>query len=123
MCVACNGMISLPKLWIYPRNIELNFPWSYVPLADLRLTEAQRQRPGGGATAHPFVDSARKERYLSPEELRVAFRQEGVESLQEFYAMPRWKQKRAKIRAGLWHDQEVEGGEGEGEGEGDAPQP
>ena len=115
-------MISLTKLWVYPVNVEFNFPWSYVPLAELRLTETERQRVGG-ASAHPFVDSTRKERYLSPEDLRVAFRQEGIESLQQFYAMPRWKQKRAKLRAGLWHDLEVEGREEEAAEEGDAPQP
>jgi hypothetical protein len=102
-CGACMSAISQTKLWVCPQNVEVNFPWSYVPLEELRAA-GKMGSGASGADGHPYVDSTRKERYLSPEDLRVAFRQEGVESLQQFYAMPRWKQKRAKLRTGIWHD-------------------
>ena len=78
------------RLAVLPAHLAEAFPWSHVPLDEL-----------AGEECPDAVDETKKERYLSPDDLRLAFRAEGVVDLAGFYRLPRWKQTRAKRRAGL----------------------
>eukprot|EP01046_Picozoa_sp_COSAG06_P051624 COSAG06_NODE_8465_length_2165_cov_1.278316_2_plen_300_part_00 len=96
-------VLALDHTWVLPANVTTTFPWSHVPLDQLANSHGGGSSSGAvaEADAHPYVASDRKEIYLSPDDLRLAFRQEGIEDLQQFYAMPKWKQRRAKLRNGI----------------------
>lgn len=95
-CTRCQdtgvqSTLAPQTLWVLPENITEAFPWSHVPLDELV----------DDLTCPAAVDVERKEVYLSPPDLQRAFMLEGVKDLSSFYALPKYKQKRAKIRNGL----------------------
>lgn len=78
------------------RPLEHRWPEGIVPKGDGTLPYEVLSLPL--SEWPPFVDPRHREAYLSDAEFLRVFRKTRA----QFYAMPRWRQQRAKMEAHLW---------------------